>query len=74
MESAYGLHLVRISERVEGRVPELSEVRRVVEREWLFLRREESQEQFNRELRDRYDVVIWWPGKQPDGTTAEDSK
>jgi parvulin-like peptidyl-prolyl isomerase len=74
VESAYGLHLVRITERVEGHVPELSEVREDVEREWLFLRRKESQEKFNLQLRDRYDVVIRWPNRQSDGTTAETSK
>ena len=73
VESAYGLHLVRISEYVEGHVPELAEVRPQVEIEWQFLRQKESQAKFSQVLRDRYDVVIEWPDVEPD-KTAEDSE
>ena len=39
VESGFGLHLVFIEERVDGRVPALDEVRDAVQREWLSQRR-----------------------------------
>jgi PPIC-type PPIASE domain len=58
IESGYGVHLVRISERTEGRVPELAEVRDAVRREWANARRLKSNEQFYAELLKRYAVTI----------------
>lgn len=69
VESAYGFHVVRISESVEGRIPELSEVRQAVEREWRFVRQNELQDRFYQELRDRYAVIIQWPETYPEETT-----
>ncbi len=46
IESGYGVHLVWISERTEGRVPELAEVREAVRRDWANTRRLESNEKF----------------------------
>ena len=43
--SSYGLHLVFVRERIEGRDPELSEVREEVEREWTAKRRREFKEE-----------------------------
>ena len=34
VESGLGLHLVKITERVEGSLPELADIRPIVEREW----------------------------------------
>ena len=61
IESGYGVHLVRISERTEGRVPELAEVRDAVRREWANTRRLESNEKFYAELLKRYVVSIERP-------------
>jgi hypothetical protein len=58
LESGYGLHLVWISERMEGRLPELAEVRDAVRREWGTARRLESNENFYQELLKRYTVTI----------------
>ena len=58
VRSGYGLHLVLVTERRHGRLPELSEVRAEVEREWLFARRKEIQEAMHRKLRERYTVVV----------------
>lgn len=58
VRSGYGLHLVLVTNRTPGRMPELSEVRAEVEREWLFTRRKEIQETMHRKLRERYTVVI----------------
>jgi parvulin-like peptidyl-prolyl cis-trans isomerase-like protein len=58
VESAYGLHLVFIRERVEGRDPALAEVRDAVAREWLADRRRQAREDFYRDLRSRYEVEL----------------
>jgi hypothetical protein len=58
VESGYGMHLVRISERTEGRMPALAEVRDAVRREWANARRLEANEKFYQELLKRYTVTI----------------
>jgi hypothetical protein len=61
VESGYGVHLVRISERTEGRVPALAEARDAVRREWANARRLEANEKFYQELVKRYVVIIESP-------------
>jgi len=61
LESGYGVHLVLVSERTEGRLPALAEVRDAVRREWANTRRLESNEKFYRELLKRYAVTIERP-------------
>jgi len=58
IESGYGLHLVEVVERVEGRAPALSEVREAVAREWSVAQRKERSEALYKELLARYKVVI----------------
>ena len=55
--SGFGAHLVLVSERVEGRVPELAEVKEEVEREWLLERTEAIKEDTFRQLLQSYDVI-----------------
>ena len=61
LESGYGLHLVFVREMVEGRMPELAEVREAVEREAAAARRRESNEAFYQGLRDKYTVRVELP-------------
>ena len=56
--SSYGLHLVYVRERIEGRDPKLAEVRKEVEREWSALRRKEFKQATYKKLRERYTVTI----------------
>jgi len=58
VESGYGVHLVYISERTAGRLPELAEVRETVRREWANARRLEANEKFYQELLKRYTVTV----------------
>jgi hypothetical protein len=58
IRSGYGIHLVRIDQRSEGRVPALPEVREAVRREWIEAYRLESNEKFYAALRQRYGVVV----------------
>ena len=61
VESGYGAHLVFVSKRTEGRVPELAEVRDDVRREWANAQRLELNEKFYQELFKRYSVTIESP-------------
>jgi parvulin-like peptidyl-prolyl isomerase len=62
VESAYGLHLVRVDAVAPGSEPELADVRAAVERDWRAARREEALERHHAELLERYRVTIEWPG------------
>jgi len=61
VESGLGLHLIRLQARVEGTLPELSEIRQIVEREWANERRLDTRRVINDQLLGEYDVVIEWP-------------
>ena len=56
--SDYGLHLVRVSERVEPRTPALDEVRETVKREWQRETLAGANEKYYEGLRARYAVRI----------------
>jgi hypothetical protein len=68
IESAYGLHLVFVRERVDGRIPALAEVREAVQREWFAARRKAVNEQFYQRLRARYTVIVEQPHATSDHT------
>jgi hypothetical protein len=72
VESAYGVHLVFVSEHVGGRVPALAEVHDAVRREWDESHRLEANDKFYRELLKHYTVTIEQPaaasGKPTIGT------
>ena len=70
--SGYGIHLVLLRSRTEGRVPELNEVRDTVIRELENVRRKEVNEMTYRRLLEGYSVVVepletvgveGWPGE-----------
>ncbi len=50
IESGYGLHLVLVSQHIEGRLPALADVRDAVRREWQDVRLLEASERFYQEL------------------------
>jgi hypothetical protein len=58
VESGFGIHLVFIEERVEGRAPELDEVRGAVQREWLSKRRVEAVDSLYERLAENYTIEI----------------
>jgi len=64
IQSGYGLHLVRIEERLPARVPPLDAVRDVTEREWRAEKLKELHELVYARLLQRYTVVM------PDRITA----
>jgi hypothetical protein len=64
--SAFGLHLVRVTERTPGRMPALHEVRDAVLREWASDRRQQAEEKSFQELLSRYKVTIDMPAATGD--------
>ena len=50
VESGLGNHLILLQERVPGFVPELADIRPIVEREWANEKRIQSRETINQKL------------------------
>jgi len=72
--SGLGAHLVLVTERREGRLPGLEEVRSEVERDYSAQRRQELKDLAYQKLRERYQVVIEpaaMKGEEGVVTTAE---
>jgi hypothetical protein len=61
IESGYGVHLVLVSERREGHLPPLEDVRDAVRREWESNRRREVSEKRYETMLKRYVVTIERP-------------
>lgn len=64
VESAYGVHLVLVHERVASPEPKLAEVRDRVREELLLERRREANEAMVERLRERYEIVVEAPGAE----------
>ncbi len=64
IESAYGVHLVFIHERVAPRLPALAEIRDRVRTELLSVKRREANEVMYKELKSRYEIVVDKPGNE----------
>ena len=58
VDSPFGVHLVYIEELVPGRLPELDEVKEVVARDWMVVRRAEAEQEILDALRAKYTVTI----------------
>jgi parvulin-like peptidyl-prolyl isomerase len=56
--SGYGLHLVKVSERLTSRAAGLDAVREQVKRDWLDTQRRQIKEATFKKLRERYEVVV----------------
>ena len=61
--SAYGWHLVRVSQRLESREPLLSDVLDAVRRDYLQQRRRDANETFYESLKSRYDIQLMAPAQ-----------
>jgi hypothetical protein len=58
VQSTFGTHVVRVTQRTQGALPPLDEIRVAVAREWERERRERALESNLVELRRKYPVVI----------------
>jgi hypothetical protein len=71
VRSPFGLHLVRIAERLPAQLPALEQIRDAVLAEWLDQQRREAREQAYARLRERYKVII--EPATPDGQATLES-
>jgi hypothetical protein len=58
IESGYGLHLVRISEKIDSRMPELLSVIDKVRTDLMFERRQKMNKEIYEKFKERYEIVI----------------
>ncbi len=65
IESGYGLHLVRIDERIDSLMPELAQVIEEVRRDWMYEQRQKTNEEIYRKLKERYEIVVEGRTEQP---------
>jgi parvulin-like peptidyl-prolyl isomerase len=63
LSSGFGLHLVRIEQREEGSLPELSTIREEVKLGWLIARQQELKDAAYARLKERYRVVVEKPAE-----------
>jgi hypothetical protein len=58
LASGYGLHLVRIDERIAGEFPRLNEIEQQVRDDWFYDERQRANDAVYRRLLARYEVTI----------------
>ena len=68
IQSAFGLHLVRVETRIEAQLPDLDAVREVVQRDWAVVNQQKLKDEAYARVRERYHVVVEPP--QTDASTA----
>lgn len=64
VRSEFGVHLISLAARTEGRLPELAEIRSVIQREWSNERRIANRRKMNDRLLEKYEVTIEWPAEK----------
>ncbi len=64
IESSFGVHLVRVDQRVAAEAPTLGEIRPIVLREWQAEQRHRQNESFLAALRDKYEVRVEGPAAE----------
>jgi hypothetical protein len=74
IRSGYGLHLVLVREKRQGKPPQLAEVRDQVLREWQSARRTEANQEAYRQMRAKYIAKVEMPpaGAVADGAVVPD--
>ncbi len=58
IESGYGLHLIRIDEKIDSRMPELASVIDKVRTDWMFEQRKKMNEEIYERFKERYEIVV----------------
>jgi len=58
IQSGYGLHLVRISEKIEARMPELAVVIEKVRTDLMFEHRQKMNKEIYEKFQERYEIVV----------------
>lgn len=68
--SGFGVHLVQVQQRDDGRMPALADVRSIVRREWMHDWRQRENARLYADLRERYQVTVEWPQEAGSATPA----
>ena len=58
VESGYGLHLVRISEKIDSRMPELASVIDKVRTDLMYEQRQKMNKEIYERFKERYEIVV----------------
>ncbi len=58
IESRYGYHLVRISEKIDSRMPKLASVIDKVHTDWMFEQRQKMNIEIYERFKERYEIVV----------------
>jgi hypothetical protein len=58
IESGYGIHLIRISEKIDSLMPELASVIEKVRTDWMFEQRQKMNREIYERFKERYEIVI----------------
>jgi hypothetical protein len=58
VRSGYGLHLVRVDERIDGYLPDLEEISSAVQRDWMSVRRTEAIDGLYDRLAENFTITI----------------
>jgi hypothetical protein len=66
VESGYGLHLVRITEKVEARMPELASAIDNVRTDYMFEQRQKTNKAIYERFKERYEIVVENMPDQPE--------
>lgn len=74
IESGYGLHLVRISEKIDSRMPELASVVDKVRTDFMFEQRQKVNKEIYERFKERYEIVIEDLPKQSGIAKADNSE
>jgi hypothetical protein len=74
IQSGFGLHLVKLSERIDGIVPPLDDIRDLVSRDWMSAKREAANEASYAALRERYVVTLAEPRASDPSAVAASSR
>jgi peptidyl-prolyl cis-trans isomerase C len=70
IESGYGLHLVRINEKIDARMPELASVIDKVRTDWMSEQRQKTNKEIYERFKERYEIVV---EKMPDKIIVEEA-
>lgn len=61
IESAYGWHLIKIDQITGGIVPALTDIRAVVEREWMVVERKKMKSEQYEQMKSYYNISVTYP-------------
>jgi parvulin-like peptidyl-prolyl isomerase len=58
IRSAFGLHLVQVTNRIDSKLPDLGDVVEQVKRDWMIDRQNELKNALYAKIRERYSVTV----------------